>query len=372
MRIVFAGGGTGGHFYPILALIREVKHIAEEERIVDMQLFLMSPSISDESVLRDEGVVPIRVMSGKWRRYWSLLNVVDLARLAAGSISALWNMYLIMPDVVFSKGGYGALPAVIAAIILRIPLVIHESDAVPGKVNLFAARFARRIGIAFKNAAPFFPKEKTALVGVPIRKWIFGGEEREARERLDVFSDLPVVGFIGGSQGAQKLNAAILGVLKELTDEFEVLHQTGPVQFADVRQEASVIVEFAHKERYHPFGFLDPDSLRDFYRTSRVIISRAGGSAIYEIAAWGKPSILVPLAHAAQDHQRQNAYEYAAVGAAHVLEEENLTPHLLYAEIKKVLNDEASLEKMGTAAKQFARIDAAELIAREILKIGLH
>ncbi len=372
MRIVFAGGGTGGHFYPILALIRELKRIAEAERIVDLQLFFMSPSNPDEDILREEGVVLVRVASGKWRRYWSLINFFDVFRLVGGIGQALWNMYLIMPDVVFSKGGYGALPAVIAAIIFRIPLVIHESDAVPGRVNMLAARFASRIGTAFKNAASSFPAQKTALIGVPLRRWIFGGDRREARERLDIFSPLPVVGFIGGSQGAEKLNEALIGVLKELTDEFEVVHQTGINHYEEVSQETHVIMEFGNKERYHPFGFFDEQAMRDFYMACDLIISRAGSSSIYEIAAWRKPSIVVPLKNAAQDHQRKNAYEYAASGAARIIEESNLTPHILLGEIKKLFQDQAGMERMARAAEHFARVDAAEVIAREILKLGMH
>jgi len=277
-----------------------------------------------------------------------------------------------MPDVVFSKGGYGALPAVLGAIIFRIPLLIHESDAVPGKTNLWTARFAKRIGIAFAGAAEYFPKEKTALVGVPIRKRILGGNREDAKESLDIFSPLLTVGFLGASQGAQKLNEAVLGVLKELTEEFEVVHQTGEKNFDSTRDEAAVILESSHKERYHPRGFLNESQMRDFYSACDLIVSRAGASSIYEIAAWAKPSILLPLSHAAQDHQRKNAYEYAATGAATVIEEANLTPHILLAEIKKILGNPERMKKMSLAAQTFASIDSAEIIAREILKLGMH
>jgi UDP-N-acetylglucosamine--N-acetylmuramyl-(pentapeptide) pyrophosphoryl-undecaprenol N-acetylglucosamine transferase len=254
---------------------------------------------------------------------------------------------------------------------LRIPLVIHESDAVPGRVNKFAGHFAKRIGVAFTGAASFFPEKKVALVGIPIRKRILGGNREIARDNLQMMGDLPIIGIIGGSQGAERLNNATLGVLKELTEHYEIIHQTGAKNFQDVRQEASVILEFGHKELYHPYGFLDEAGMRDFYVVSDLIISR-GSSLIFEIAAWGKPSILVPLYNSAQDHQRKNAYEYAAAGACIVIEEPNLSPHVLFAEIKKVLDNPDLMQKMRAAAQKFSRIDAAELIAREILKIGLH
>jgi len=371
MRILFTGGGTGGHFFPIVAVIRELKRIAEEEQILNLELYYMGPDDFGEETLKQEGVLAVRVQSGKIRRYFSFKNFTDTLNLFGGILKGLWNMILIMPDMVFSKGGYGALPAVIAAAILRIPLIVHESDAVPGQVNKFSAKFATRIGIAFSGAAKFFPKEKTAFVGIPIRRRILGGDRKEAKENLDIFSDLPIIGIIGASQGSQKLNEAVLEILKDLTDKFEVVHQTGSNNFGDVNGQAKIILEFAHKERYHPFGFLDETSLRDFYIASDLIVSRAG-SSIFEIAAWGKSSILVPLPHAAQDHQRKNAYEYAAEGAALVIEEENLTPHLLLAEIEKILADPELMKKMSDAAQKLARIDSAEIIAREILKLGVH
>ena len=372
MRILFTGGGSGGHLFPIIAVARELKKIAEEEKILDLELFYMATDDYGGDILREMGVVVITIRGGKIRRYFSPANISDFFATAIGIFQALWNMYLIYPDVVFSKGGHSAFPATVAAWILRIPTIIHESDAVPGKANRFAARFARRIAIAFARTEQYFPKQKTALVGIPLRKGIFGGLRGAAKESLNIFSDLPIIAFIGASQGAQKINEVALTILKELTGEYEVVHQTGTVHLADVVSEARVILEFAHKERYHPLGFLDEPSMRDFYHVADLVVSRASASSIFEIALWGKPSILIPLKSAAQDHQRENAYEYAATGAALVIEEQNLTPHILYAEIKKVMDDQPLRETMSAAAKKFSRSDSAELIAREILKLGVH
>lgn len=372
MRVLFTGGGTGGHFFPVLAVIRELKKVAEEERILDLELFYMGPDGFGEDALREEDVVCVRVMSGKLRRYGSARNILDAFKTGAGIVQAFWNTFLIMPDVVFSKGGYGAAPAVIASALFRIPLMIHESDTVPGKVNEFSRRIARRIAIAFPDAAAFFPKEKTALVGVPIRTRILGGIREDARENFDAFSAHPALGIIGASQGASKINEAALGILKQLTDEYEIIHQTGEKNYEEVRLEARVILEFGHKERYHPYGFFGEAQMRDFYAASDLIVSRAGASSIFEIAAHGKPSILVPLASAAQDHQRKNAYAYAGEGCAVIIEEGNLTPHILYAQIKKLTDDPDKMKRMGEAAKNFARTDSAEIIAKEILKLGVH
>lgn len=372
MRILFTGGGTGGHFFPILAVVRELKNIAEDERVLDLELYYMGPDDFGADLLRSEEVVSVIIASGKMRRYASLLNITDLFKVIAGTLRAIWNMYLIMPDAIFSKGGYGALPAMVAAYLLHIPVLIHESDAVPGRVNRFAARFARRIGIAFVGAEAEFPKGKSVLVGIPIRKRILGGDIRIAKEDLKINSDLPVIAFLGASQGAQKINDAALEILKELTEEYEVLHQTGEKNFEEVRGEASVVLEHGHHDRYHAFGFLDERGMRNLYNAADLIVARAGASTIFEIAAWGKPSILIPLMNAAQDHQRKNAYEYASRGAATVLEEPNLAPHLLLAEIQKVFAKPDAMQRMREAAQKFSRIDSAELIARELLKLAFH
>ena len=372
MRILFTGGGTGGHFFPVIAIVRELKRIAEEEQIVDLELFYMGPDDFGKESIADEEVFFVRVGTGKIRRYASVLNIVDMVKTFFGILNGIWNMFFIMPDVVFSKGGYGAIPAIAGAIIFHIPLIIHESDSIPGQVNKFSGRFAERIGVAFSATAQFFSKEKTALVGIPIRKRILGGNPSQAKESMSIFSDFPVVGVIGASQGSQKINEALLGVLKELTDEFEIIHQTGEKNFEAVKGEGLVTLEFAHKERYHPVGFFDEQGMREFYAASDLIVSRAGASSIFEIAAWAKPAILIPLLNSAQEHQLKNAYNYAATGAAEIIEESNLTPHILLGEIKRLIQNKDITRRMGDAAQRFSRIDAAEIIAQELLRIGLH
>lgn len=372
MRILFSGGGTGGHFFPIIATAREIKKIAEEERILDIQLFYMGPDRFGSDELKKEDILLIPVVSGKIRRYFSFQNFFDIFKIIFGAIEALWKLLWIMPDVIFIKGGYGSFPALIAAYIYRIPLMIHDSDSIPGMVNKLGGRFAKRIGIAFPKAAEFFPGKKTALVGIPIRKSLFGGMRSEAEENFGVFSGKKCILVMGGSQGAEALNETLLGVIKELTDEFEIIHQAGKENLEEVRLESSELLRSFHKERYHLFGFLKENELRDGYLLADLIISRAGATAIFEIANLGKPSILVPLMNSAQNHQTENGYSYAKSGACVILEESNLTPHLLLGEIKRLVENPAKMAEMGEAAKKFARPDSAELIAREILKIGTH
>lgn len=371
MRIVFTGGGTGGHLFPIVGVVREMKRIAEEERILDLQLFYFGPEDEIPPLLRDEDVVFAHVISGKVRRYFSLLNFVDKIKIFFGIVGALWKMFFVMPDVVFSKGGYGSFPTLVAARIYRIPVIIHESDAIPGRVNQWAGTWAARIAVSFARTAKYFPAERVALTGVPIRKRVLGSTGEQAREVFGAFSTRPVLFIVGGSQGAKIINDTVTQILGNLLTKFEVIHQVGEKNFEDVRLETALIVKGEGEAYYHPVAFLDEEKLRAAYSLADLVISRAG-SSIFEIAAWGKPSILIPLKNAAHDHQRENAYAYAEKGAAVVIEEINLTPSVLENEIDKLVQSQEKRKGMGEAAKSFARLDAAEVIAREILSIGVH
>lgn len=373
MRILFTGGGTGGHFYPIIAVIREIKKIVEEERLISANLYYIGPDDFGEELLKKEEVRFIRVMSGKWRRYASVLNIIDIFKIAFGTLKALWVLFSVMPDVIFSKGGYGSIPALAAAILYRIPLIVHESDSVPGFVNRVSARFADRIAISFKTAEAYFPKKANiAVTGIPIRLNLLGGSREAAEEEFSIFSKRFVVLILGGSQGSQLINKMVLGVIRELARDFEIVHQTGKEHYQDIAGEASVILTKEERAYYHPVAYFDDRTLRFAYAVADGIVSRAGATVIFEIAAAGKPSILIPLKNSAQEHQKKNAYEYAGYGAANVIEEDNLTPSVFLNEIKKLAADEARRLHMAERALHFAKTDAAAVIAREILKLGMH
>lgn len=372
MRILFTGGGTGGHFYPIIAVAREIKRIAEEERLVDTRLFYLGPIVIGEDDLKREGITYYPLAVGKIRRYFSFKNFSDVFKIFIGIMQAAWRMFIILPDIVFSKGGYGAFPVLLIAKLYRIPVIIHESDSVPGAVNKWSSKFAVRIGVAFSEGAKYFSPEKTAFTGNPIRNRLWGANKELAKKGLAISSPDPIIFFNGGSLGSQNLNNIVIDMLPGLIKKYEVIHQTGKDNFEAVLQETGIILERMKKERYHPFPFLGEDKLREAYAASDLILSRAGASAIFEIAALNKPSILIPLKDSAQNHQLENAFTYARNGASVVIEEDNLTPHLLLSEIEKIFDHPEVRKRMEEAAQKFARIDSAEIIAREIIKLGLH
>lgn len=371
MKILFTGGGSGGHFYPIIAIAGEVRRAANEGRLIAPQLFFMAPEPYDETLLFENQISFIRVPTGKLRRYDSLKNIVDVFRTAWAVCRALFIMFRLYPDVVVGKGGFGSFPALFAARFWKIPVLIHESDSVPGKVNRWAGKFANRVALSFAQAASFFPKEKAAYTGNPLRREILQPQRPPSQKDFVLEETAQIIFVIGGSLGSTLMNEAILQSLPDLLNEYQVIHQTGKQNLTDMNARARVLLQnHPHAKRYHPFGYLAANEVASAGILSDLIISRAG-STIFEIAAWGKPSILVPIADSNGDHQRENAYAYSESGAADVLEESNLTVTLLLNQVKRILGDDSRAAQMSERARHFAKTDAAEVIAREILAMAL-
>lgn len=371
MKILFTGGGSGGHFYPLIAIAEELARIAKEERLIPPQFFFMAPEPYDARLLFENNITFIPVSAGKLRQYGSRKNITDIFKTAWGIVSALWKIFSLYPDVVVGKGGFGSFPALFAARVWQIPVVIHESDSVPGRVNQWAGRFARRIAVSFAEAAGYFPSGKVAHTGNPIRKGLLVPAVAAEGDSFHLEPGAPVILILGGSLGAVTLNEAVLASLPELLPNYQVLLQAGRANLADLVARAGVKLEtHQHKSRFHPFGYLTATELARVASVSSLIISRAG-STIFEIAAWGRPAILVPITESNGNHQRENAYNYARTGAAAVIEEANLRPAILGAEAEKILGNPAHAEEMSRVARAFAKTDAAEVIARAILELAL-
>lgn len=301
----------------------------------------------------------------------AILNFFDLFKMGFGVISAILKLYSLFPDVVFAKGGYTSFPALMAARILGIPVIIHESDSAPGRVTTWAGKFAQRIAISYKEAIEYFPKDKTAYTGNPVRKEIRQPLSTGAFEYLGLELDIPVILVLGGSQGAQIINDAILTALPNLVDRYQIIHQTGKANFREVSTTANVILEGnPHIIRYHPFDYLNTLAMRMSAGIASLVVSR-GGSTIFEIALWGIPSILIPITESNGDHQRKNSYNYARDGGAIIIEEANLSPEIIINELTRILDNPATQDKMRQGAKKFARVDSSTLIAKEVLKIAL-
>lgn len=371
MKIILAGGGSGGHFYPLIAVTEAIRDMANEQKILQPQIYYLAPSPYNAGMLFDLEIEFKKIHAGKIRRYFSLRNILDLFVTAWGFIESFFIVFFIFPDVIFSKGGFMSLPVVYAGRILRIPIVIHENDSVPGRANMITSKFAKKIAVSFVEASKFFDEKKVAWTGNPLRKEVIKPTQNGAREYLNLEPETPVLFIMGGSLGAKKINETLLDALPKLLENFEVIHQTGKLNFEDIKNEASIVLENnKNASRYHIFDYLNPLALRMAAGVSSIIISR-GGSTLFEIATWGVPSIIIPITDSNGDHQRKNSYNYSRSGGAIVIEENNLTPEVLETEIYDLIGNKDRLEAMKKGALSFSKPDAAIKVARVIVDIAL-
>lgn len=372
---MLAGGGSGGHFYPLVAVTEALERIAEEKNLIEPDIFYIGPEPFDKTALLEHEITYLPSPAGKVRRYPSILNVFDLIRTLLGVMKSTFLLYRLYPDVVFSTGGFAAFPTLYAARLLRIPVVIYDADARPGKVSLWSASFARFIAVAHPEAAEQFPQkyaEKIARTGHPIRHEIEAPAKEGGYEFLKLDPTMPTIFIVGGSSGARLLNEATLNALPTLLEHYNVVHQTGRENLEEVQQLSSVILKDSrYANHYRPFGLLNTIALRMTAGITSLVITRAGSGTIFEIASWGIPAILIPIPTEISHDQTENAFSYARSGAAIVLEQKNLTPHILVAEIDRIMNDPRIRGAMAIAAKNFARPEAAYKIASIIAETAL-
>ena len=376
MKILFTGGGTGGHIFPIIAIVRKIRkiYINKKGSEKELRFFYLGPKDDFSLMLLSKENIEVKIISsGKIRRYvnWKsiLENFIDIfLKIPMGIIQSFFYIFLLSPDIIFSKGGYGSIPVVISGWIFQTPIFLHESDATPGLANKILSKFSKKIFTSFPKTEYLSP-QKIISVGNPIREEILEGSKEKGEKLFKLSKEKPVILILGGSQGAERINNLLLTILPKILAEFEIIHQCGQKNFNQVKAEAKVMLEKNKnlEKFYHPFPFLKERELKHAYKISDLIVSRAGSGSIFEIAALGKPSILIPLPEAAQNHQIKNAYAFAENGAAVVIEEANLSPYFFLEKLKHLFSHPEELEKMSRKAKEFARPEAAQALAEYIL-----
>lgn len=352
MRIVLTGGGTSGHilpFEPIVAAIR-TKFLADKEdlpsRLDPKELRLYFVGVSSQKTkdfFQQYDVEVTHVPSGKLRRYASALTFIDLLiRLPIGIVLALFHMWRIMPEVVISKGGYGSLPVVLAAVFYRIPILLHESDAVPGMANSFLMRFVTAIALGFAAAQEKLPLQwryKAIVTGTPVRRMLFSLTSSQGKAELGIAEAEKVLLVVGGSQGAKQINEAIVQILPKLVLDFTIIHVTGSDHIEAVKEvTGQLLAQSSRRSQYHAYAYLESEFAAALQAADGVV-SRAG-STVAELVAVRKPMLLIPLDSAAADHQRANARLLEAAGAAMVLDPNNLGVNLLEQNIHRLMTDE--------------------------------
>jgi len=268
--------------------------------------------------------------------------------------------------------------------IFRIPIFVHESDAVPGFVNQFFGKFAKVVFISFKNSEKYFNNKNIELVGNPIDdnlKQILNSNHNieDLKKQMGLDLNRKTILVLGGSQGAQVINNLILDILPEALQKYQIIHQAGDKNYEDIKRQSEVAIkEFAEDRTCSRYYWLLPflnhsltpaiNSLGFAFLVSDLVISRAGSGGIFEIAAFQKPSILIPLPWASRHHQEINAFEFSKNNTAISLEQANLKSNLLMDTIEVILNSEERIQKMKDGCQKFAKIDAGDKIARIMLK----
>jgi UDP-N-acetylglucosamine--N-acetylmuramyl-(pentapeptide) pyrophosphoryl-undecaprenol N-acetylglucosamine transferase len=365
MKIVITGAG-GGHFYPLIAVIERVFKETFIQKIIQPDVYFFSDAPYDEKVLFETQVKFVHIPAGKLRIYPSLENFFDAIKTAWGCFVAIIKLYHYYPDVVFAKGGYASFPTLFAAKLLSIPVIVHESDTIPGRTTLFAGKFAMRVAISYPEAASYYNTSTLALTGQPIRDVYLPPENYK---RTYEHRQRPVIMVLCGSQGSQRINEMIVNILPELLNTYDIVHQVGPGNVEVMRQLTKERLHgHPYEEHYFMDGFID---LSLFYPKVDLVITR-GSSAMFEMAMWQLPMIVIPLPPTVSRDQTSNAYAMASRGVASVIEEGNASPSILFAEISRILSIQDTYKHMSEAGLKFENCrTAAHTIAREIIRIGL-
>lgn len=363
--IVITGGGTGGHTSPGLAVAALLRQRGTEVA------WIGSRGGVEARRVPERGIPYFAIPTGKLRRYWAWQNLADLGlNVPAGVLAAFRLLRRLGPRVVFATGGFVALPVVVAAALQRIPVVIHEQTAVPGLANRVAARFARRVALAFGEAAGGFGGAEVVVTGNPLRPELRGGARADALTRFGLAEDLPLVYVTGGAQGAQRINRAVGEALGSLLDHAQVIHQCGDNPATGDRrwlEELRGQLPGPLARRYAVLPYVG-EELAGIYAAAALVIARAGAGTVNECCQLGLPAIYIPLPGARGDEQTANARIVERAGGCVVLPQSELTPERLVMAVRTLLAEPRRLKEMGERARTLAVPDAAERIVAVLME----
>ena len=380
------GGGSGGHITPIVAVIDKLLNKKGQTRKgenYDIRVWCdrkFAPQA--KKLLADANIRVDIIAAGKLRRYANLKwwyrwfspyhiihthipNLIDMFKIAGGFIQSLVKLLVWRPDVVFCKGGYVSLPVGVVAHLYHIPLVIHDSDTVPGLTNRVLAKYADAIGTgAPVENYPSYPKQITKFVGVPVRdnvKSISKDEQAKLKDELELDAKRPLILAMGGGLGAVAINNAMIDIGKKLVDDgYQVVLLTGRGHDVDVPRGV--------KKYFHAYDF--SNKIVEYEQVADVVVTRAGATTMAELAAIGVPTIIVPSPYLSGDHQSKNAEVYAKAEAAVVVNEFDMKddPNVLYKAISDLLNDDKRRAKLSQNLHGFAKGNALDVMVDMIIE----
>ncbi len=368
LKIAFAGGGTGGHIYPGLAVADEIRAIAKEKNVEVKICWIGNKKGMDKNLVEKSGSTDIffGIPCGKLRRYFSFQNVIDIFKIIAGCISAYLFLSKFKPDVLFSKGGFVSVPPCFAAKLLKIPVFTHECDFTPGLATRINSRFASKILLSYDATKNYFKGKYENLVtvtGNPVRPVFYSAEAKQGLMYLGIEDKKkPVLIVVGGSLGARQINELVMKNMQWLCEHFVVVHQTG----AAFAEEYSGVLSMTN-ENYKPYSFIYAE-MPSVLAAADVVLSRAGANSLWECAVLGKPMILVPLCGSGtRGDQVDNAAFFAEKGAAIVLSGADADEAHLKSALEKMLDSEMR-QKFAESAK---KISSGERPAHKIAEILL-
>ena len=359
MKLIVAGGGTGGHLFPGIAVAEEFL----SRNTANQVLFVGSERGIEARAIPKLGYRLELISAAGVRGKGSIAKLKAFIMLLNGYAQSRKILRQFQPDLVLGVGGYASLPMVLAANGMGIPRYIHEQNALPGMSNKVLSKIANRVFISLEESAQFFPKNSTLLTGNPLRKQILDMLTTEAAPqdtggRFNLF-------IFGGSQGARALNLALPQAVAQLSPEernqLAIIHQTGE---ADLQQVQAAYRAIDCTADVRPFI----DDMATAYQSADLIVCRAGATTIAEVTALGKACLFVPFPHATDDHQRKNAEALLKKGACELLLEQEIGKGSLAGAISRLMQNYDELKQIGTRAGELARIDAAQVIVDDMLK----
>jgi UDP-N-acetylglucosamine--N-acetylmuramyl-(pentapeptide) pyrophosphoryl-undecaprenol N-acetylglucosamine transferase len=363
MRIVVSGGGTGGHIYPALALVREIAKTDEQAEF----LYIGTEKGLESNLVPRENIPFKSIHITGFRRKLSFENVKTIFRFLKGVRDSKKILKEFKADVVIGTGGYVCGPVVFAAAKLGIPTIIHEQNSVPGLTNKFLSRYVDRIGICFEDAKQYFPEDKVVLTGNPRASEVLGKDGKKGRRSVGLNAEQPAVLIFGGSRGARPLNEAVLKSLTELGSKpYQVLYVTGDVHYEEVKNEVELIGN-PENVIVKPFIHNMPEVLAG----TDLTVARAGATTLAELTSLGIPSILIPSPYVTDNHQEKNALSLSNQSAAKLLLEKDLSGTKLVEAIDSILMDQDLLTEMKNASKKLGIPDASKRmhdLIKEIVK----
>jgi UDP-N-acetylglucosamine--N-acetylmuramyl-(pentapeptide) pyrophosphoryl-undecaprenol N-acetylglucosamine transferase len=372
LKIIFVGGGTGGHVTPNIAIIDELKKISKDDKVHIDLLYIGRIKGIERDLIKKYGLKYKGIFSGKLRRYLDIRNLSDLFLMFLGFIQSFFILLFNRPDIIFAKGGFVTVPFCLAATLLGIPFFIHESDSIMGLSNKILLPFARKVYLGFPVATyKGVSAKKMHFSGNPVRSEILNAKQNKEAffQKYTLDETKKTIFVFGGSQGAGKINELIDNSVEKIIAHYNLIHQTG-IKHEEYFIKKRKSMNERERKRYLVIGYIGGE-LKDFLINSDLIISRAGANSVSEIIGVRKPSILIPLSSAASDHQTINAKFLQKNGIASILDEKFLDSDKLYEEMEFLINDKKIRDSMIKNIENIFPENSAHIIAKGILELAV-